>query len=163
MLRVLAAAAAPLLLVACGGSPSRPAGQAAQRALVASTWHRYVQCVRDHGVAGMPDPSVDDRGRVTFPPDAPRVPDDVVQQCSPILDALPPQPAARVEVATRIEFAQCMRQQGIGDFPDPDSQGRFHLPPSMDQGGGLKSSPRWPQVQAAMDGPCRRYDPSGGI
>jgi hypothetical protein len=66
-------------------------------------------------------------------------------------------------VATRIRFAQCMRQQGITDFPDPDEQGRFNLPPSLAQGGNLKSSPRWPQVQQAMDGPCHQYDPSGHI
>ena len=68
-----------------------------------------------------------------------------------------------MNVALRTRFAQCMRQQGITDFPDPDARGRFHLPPSLDQGGNLKASPRWAQVQAAMDGPCKRYDPSGGV
>jgi len=62
-----------------------------------------------------------------------------------------------------LKFARCMRDQGITDFPDPDQQGRFVLPPSLDQGGTLKSSARWPQVQAAMDGPCRQYNPSGHI
>jgi hypothetical protein len=72
-------------------------------------------------------------------------------------------PAPTPDVAMRIRFAQCMRQQGIADFPDPDPQGRFQLPQSLAQDGTLKSSPRWPQVQQAMDGPCRRYDPSGHI
>jgi hypothetical protein len=72
-------------------------------------------------------------------------------------------PPATPDVAMRIRFAECMRQQGISDFPDPDQQGRFQLPPSLAQGGNLKSSPRWPQVQEAMDGPCHRYDPSGHI
>jgi hypothetical protein len=57
------------------------------------------------------------------------------------------------------QFAQCMRGHGIQDWPDPDAQGRFHLPSSL-QG---KSSPRWPQIQAAWNGPCKRYDPSGSI
>jgi hypothetical protein len=77
--------------------------------------------------------------------------------------ARPHPSAAPVGVAARVRFAQCMRAQGISDFPDPDTQGRFQLPPSLDQGGRLKSSPRWPQVQRAMDGPCRQYDPSGHI
>lgn len=84
-------------------------------------------------------------------------------QCGPILDSLPPQPAARVDLAARSRFAQCMRQQGITDFPDADSRGRFVLPPSLDQGGNLKSSARWPQVRAAMDGPCKQYNPSGHL
>jgi hypothetical protein len=158
----LLAAATPLLLIACGGAQGQPAARVSSAA-VASAWHRYAQCVRDHGVSNLPDPAVDDRGRATFAADAPRVPDDVVQQCSSFLDGLPAQPAARVDVSMRIRFAQCMRQQGIGDFPDPDPQGRFQLPPSLDQGGNLKSSPRWPLVQAAMNGPCKQFDPSGHI
>ena len=159
--RALTTAAAVLVLLACGG-PQAHAPRAA-RSAATSAWHRYVQCVRDHGVPDMPEPAIDDRGRASFPSRAPRVPDPVVQQCGPILDSLPPQPAARVDVALRTRFAQCMRQQGITDFPDPDQQGRFVLPPSLDQGGTLKSSARWPQVQAAMDRACRQYNPSGHI
>ena len=159
--RALVTAAAALGLLACGG-PQTHAPTAA-RSAATSAWHPFVQCVRDHGVPNMPEPTIDDRGRASFPSTAPRVPDPVVQQCGPILDSLPPQPAARVDVAMRTRFAQCMRQQGITDFPDPDQQGRFVLPPSLDQGGTLKSSPRWPQIQAAMDGPCRQYNPSGHI
>lgn len=155
------AAAAPLILIACGGSSAQ--GATATRSVATSTWHRYAQCVRDHGVADMPDPTVDDRGRASFPDDSPRVPDPVVQQCGPILDSLPAQPTASVDVAMRARFAQCMRQQGITDFPDPDSRGRFDLPPTLAQGGNLKSSARWPQFQAAMDGPCKQYNPSGHI
>lgn len=158
---ILAIAAALLTLAACGGSPAQP--RAASVTVVAAGWHRYVQCVRDHGVPDEPDPKVDDHGRVTFPDSAPRVPDAVTQACAPALDGIPTQPPAAVDVAARIRFAQCMRQQGITDFPDPDAQGRFHLPPSLDQGGSLKSSARWPQVQAALDGPCKQFDPSGHI
>lgn len=159
--RSLVAVTAPLLVLACGGPQPHP--PAATGSAAASAWHRYAQCVRDHGVTAMPDPTVDDRGHAAFPSDAPRVPDAVTQQCGSILDGLPTQPTTSVDVATRIRFAQCMRQQGIADFPDPDARGRFQLPPSLDQGGNLKSSPRWAQVRAAMDGPCRQYNPSGHI
>lgn len=154
------AAAVALVLTGCGGSAA-PA--TAARSLASSAWHRYAQCVRDHGVPDLPDPTIDDRGRASFPNDSPRVPDPVVQQCGSILDGLPAQPRAGVDVAMRTRFAQCMRQQGITDFPDPDSQGRFDLPPSLAQGGNLKSSARWPQFRAAMDGPCKQYNPSGHI
>src|SRR5215471_4727329 len=156
-------AVAVLVLAACGGSAASPPRTAVPASTISVTWHRYTQCVREHGVPDMPDPTVDDHGHVTFPDSAPRVPDAVIQQCGAILDDLPSQTPAPVDVATRTRFAQCMRQQGIGDFPDPDAQGRFHLPPSLDQGGTLKSSARWPQVRQAMDGPCRQYDPSGRI
>jgi hypothetical protein len=160
--RVTTLAALLVLAAACGGSAARPS-DAASAATISAAWHRYAQCVRDHGLPDEPDPTVDDHGRVTFPHSAPRVPDAVVQQCSANLDGVASQTAAPVDVATRRRFAACMRQQGIADFPDPDAQGRFTLPPSLDQGGNLKSSPRWPQVQRAMDGPCRQYDPSGHI
>jgi hypothetical protein len=161
--RVKIVAALFVLAGACGGSSPPPAATTASFAAVSTAWHRYAQCVRDHGVPDEPDPTVDDHGRVTFPDSAPRLPDAVVQQCASNLDGVPTQPPAAVDVATRTRFAQCMRQQGISDFPDPDSQGRFQLPPSLDQGGNLKSSARWPQVQRAMNGPCKQYDPSGHI
>jgi hypothetical protein len=157
---IVTIAAALLALAACGGSNAAPHAASAQ---LGAAWHRYAQCVRDHGVANEPDPTVDDHGHVTFPNSAPRVPDAVVQACSPDLDGIPTQPPAAVDVAARIRFAQCMRQQGISDFPDPDAQGRFNLPQSLDQGGNLKASARWPQVQAAMNGPCKQLNPSGHI
>jgi hypothetical protein len=58
-------------------------------------------------------------------------------------------------------FAQCMRQHGVEDWPDPDSQGDFHFPPSL--GDNLKTSPRWEQIRTAWHGPFKQYNPSGRI
>ena len=159
-MHIVTIAAALLVLAACGGSNAAPHAASAH---VGAAWHRYAQCVRDHGVPDEPDPTVDDQGHVTFPNSAPRVPDAVAQACSSNLDGIPIQPPTTVDVAARIRFAQCMRQQGISDFPDPDAQGRFNLPQSLAQGGNLKASARWSQVQAAMNGPCKQFNPSGHI
>jgi hypothetical protein len=80
-------AIALFLLAACGGPAAQP--HAAATAQVAAAWHRFAQCVRDHGVPDEPDPTVDDHGRATFPSSAPRVPDAAVQACSSNLDGSP--------------------------------------------------------------------------
>ena len=116
-----------VLIVTAGCSVRGPASSAQSGPGPAQIWHRYAQCVRDHGAPGLPDPVVEDQGRASFRDDAAR--------------------------------AMCIRDHGIQDWPDPDAQGRFHLPSSL-QG---KNSPRWPQIQAAWNGPCKWYDPSGSI
>jgi hypothetical protein len=108
---------------------------------------------------------VDDQGRASFRDDAARAaaqqaPESAMAACASILDRLPA--SARDDHPDPQQmrmFAQCMRDHGIEDWPDPDAQGRFHLPPDL-MG---KGSPRWPQIEAAWDGPCKRFDPSGSI
>jgi hypothetical protein len=51
------------------------------------------------------------------------------------------------------EFSQCMRENGLPDFPDPDAQGRLRGP-----GHEQQDSPRF---RAAMDA-CRGKLPGGG-
>ena len=63
-------------------------------------------------------------------------------------------------VTTMRRFAQCMRQHGIEDWPDPDAQGYFHIPPGLSN---FRSGARWPQIQAAWNGPCKQFNPSGHI
>ena len=148
-------------IAACGASQSSTAPGASP----AQVWHQYAQCVRDHGAQDFPDPVVDDRGRASFRDDAARAaadqaPRSAMAACASTLDRLPA--SARddqPDPQQMRQFAQCMRDHGIQDWPDPDAQGRFHLPSSL-QG---KNSPRWPQIQAAWNGPCMRYDPSGSI
>lgn len=58
------------------------------------------------------------------------------------------------------QFAQCMRDHGISDWPDPDAEGYFHFPPEL---ANFKASPRWPQIRAAWTGPCKRFNPQGHV
>ena len=152
---------AAVSVASCGLSQSRvqPGPSPAQ------IWHQYAQCVRDHGAPDFPDPVVNDQGRASFRDDAARAaaqqaPESAMAACASVLDRLPA--TARddqPDPGQMRQFAQCMRDHGVQDWPDPDAQGRFHLPSSL-QG---KDSSRWPQVQAAWNGPCKRYDPSGSI
>ncbi len=161
-LGMLALAGAGLLLAGCG----QPAQQASLHDAAAPTWHRLAQCARQNGMPDLPDPTIDDQGQAHFPGGMPSPPPSVKQACQAIFDQLPPQVRDRQgagqhpDPAMMRQFAQCMRQQGIDDWPDPDAQGRFHMPPNLDN---VKLSPRWSQIGAAWNGPCARYNPTGSI
>jgi len=158
-------AAALALAVACGpGLQGRPAASstAASSADVAHIWHQFAQCVRDHGDPGFPDPTIDAQGHPNWPSNVQRPSAQGKQACASILDRLThnDEPSSHPDVAMMLRFAQCMRAHGITDWPDPDDQGRFHMPPAL---GNMKAGPRWNQIRAAMSGACRQYNTAGGI
>ena len=141
---------------ACGGPAQQPANQS-----TAAAWHEYVTCVRTHGVPDMPDATIDDQGRADFPASAPQVPGDAVRACGAGVASLPTRSAPAPDVAKLTHFAQCMRAQGIAEWPDPTPDGRFPLTTDLlDQ---WKGGPRWPLIEAAWNGACRQYDPSGQL
>jgi hypothetical protein len=153
------------LLAACGPGQHTPAATSLHDQ-AAPVWHRLVQCARQNGMPDLPDPTIDDQGQAQFPDGLPQPPDTVRQACQAIYDQLPAQVrggtgGATPDVAQLRQFAQCMRRQGITDWPDPDSNGNFPFPPSL--AGNLKTGPRWPQISAAWNGPCKRYNPAGHI
>ncbi len=133
---------------------------------VARVYRQFAQCVRDHGRPDFPDPTVDSQGRPQLPDGVQKPSAEVMNACASILDQLPAsvRPARQQDQhpdpAMMRRFAQCMREQGIDDWPDPDAEGRFHFPPDL---ANLKSSPRWPQIRATWDGPCKKYNTSGHI
>jgi len=160
----LPAAAAAVLLAAC----SAP-GQAQPAAVHGSAdpvqvGHRFVVCARAHGQPDFPEPTWDAQGRPQFP-DGTQISSEVRQACGSILNDLPPQDRERSSTpgndpAMMQRFAACMRAHGIQDWPDPNADGDFPLPPSL--AGSVKGGPRLPQIQAARND-CRQYDPSGHI
>lgn len=156
----LLAAGLAAALAACG--PGQQPQAAAQSANPTHVYHQFAQCIRDHGDPGFADPTVDAQGRPQFPANVQRPSDQAIQACQSILNQLPQnlRPNPPPDPAMMLRLAQCMRAQGITDWPDPDSQGRFTFPPSL---GNLKTSPRFAQIRAAMQGPCKRYDPTGRI
>jgi hypothetical protein len=162
----LAAGTGVCLWVACAACGAGGATSPSLHDQAAPVWHRLVQCARQNGMPDLPDPSIDDQGGAHFPGGEPSPPPSVIQACQAIFDQLP----ARVrggsseptpDVTSLGRFAQCMRDHGITDWPDPDANGDFHFPPSF--GGNMKQSPRWPQIQAAWNGACKRFNPSGHI
>ena len=154
------------LLAACVPGQQAQTHTTSLRDQAAPVWHRLVLCARQNGMPDLPDPTIDDRGQAQFPGGVPKPPAQVQQACQSIYDQLPAQvrggtsgPTPNVNQLR--QFAQCMRRQGITDWPDPNANGDFPLPPSLQ--GNLKQGPRWPQIQAAWNGPCAKYNPTGHI
>jgi hypothetical protein len=140
LLAVLASIAlAALLLGACGSSgptASSPDGTNADNssadnlsANVAKA-EKFSQCMRAHGVGAFPDP--DSSGQLTIDGIAngtslnPNTPSfrQALNECK---DLEPPgfMGSARtpVQQAAALKFAQCMRDNGITNFPDPTPNG----------------------------------------
>ena len=137
-------------LAACGGSSSTPhvaaasspTGHAASAAhsnappSVTQLIHTAAQCLRDHGIPNFPDPVVDTHGQIQYDEQLIKnLPAAVTQRAqlacqsqinaaqSAAANAQPP--ATPQEIAQATRFAQCMRQHGWPNFPDPDAQGSF--------------------------------------
>ena len=64
------------------------------------------------------------------------------------------------DVGSLRRYAQCMRDHGVDDWPDPDGSGTFHLAPTL--WANLKSGPRWPGIETAWQA-CRHHLPTGHI
>ena len=114
-----------------GSGPSSPAADPGQRAL------QFAQCMREHGV-DMPDPDPNNRGQIQLGPpgtDTRKV-QEAAQACrafSPIgnADSGNQTPAQK---EARLKFAQCMREHGVENWPDPSDsqQGPMINGPGMD-------------------------------
>jgi hypothetical protein len=127
-----------VLLVTTGctaGSGSQPKDEATM------AWRAFVVCARANGKPAWPDPVVDtNTGQATFPETPGFNPkaefENVRDACGHELDSLPPQanPLARPvvgpsEMAARLRDAQCMRDNGVPEWPDPGADGYYHSDP----------------------------------
>jgi hypothetical protein len=114
-----------------------------------------VTCYRTHGDPSFPDPVYDPSdGRWHFavsPGSAPASTQQACQHLFPSNDASPPVPQAQFQQLVRL--AECIRQHGVPNWPDPDPDGSFPLPPSI--------NPKDQANQAAWTA-CKRYMPSSG-
>ena len=172
--RLLVPALALALLAGCGlggrhstatASPS-PSMSDAQMLEIG---REYAQCVRDHGVTGFPDPVVA-QGRLAMGPQQdggdpkqalannPAARD----ACESILARLPaaaeghrPPPTAE-EMQKLLQYAQCMRDHGLPEWPDPASDGGFNLPAP------LESEGKSPRVLAGFAACNSLLPPEGG-
>lgn len=141
-------AASGLALTACSGA-ARPNGTPASSSVrdqALPVWREFAACVRSHGVPDVPDPQVDEAGQATWPgrDDAQiqQAAQVVAGACDAILQKLPPQAQPHshdqigaAELATLRRWAQCMRDHGLPDWPDPNADGTFTLPQRIVAGG----------------------------
>ena len=121
---------------------------------------KYAQCMRENGVAEWPDPEVDDNGRVSYnvPDD---IPDSVInaaeEKCREHRPFGPPDGEAadpqRIEQLR--EHSECIRENGIPDFPDPEADGSRRI--DFDKLG--LSGPEDPKFKAAQE-KCQQALPS---
>jgi hypothetical protein len=152
---LLAVAAAALIgvvavVTAGGSSPSDETAPAADQEQA----RKYAQCIRENGVPDFPDP--DPSGRFSdreHDEDDPalRAAQEACRDLAPGGEHENFGDPAFVEQAR--EFAQCMRDNGLPDFPDPDADGRFR-----GRSHELQSDPSF---RAAME-TCRGKLPGGG-
>ena len=150
------------LLSGCGGGGSKgTSGTSTPKASSSNASASLLQlakCVREHGVPNFPDPTQAPDGSWQFPPTAEN--QKLPEACSSIKRNLggqssgPKQPST-AEMGKLRQFAQCMRQHGLSDWPDPQPDGSFALPSRISQGGKAVS-------KTQMDA-CRQYLPSGGF
>jgi hypothetical protein len=111
---------------------------------------RYARCMRQHGVP-MPDPVVNgdsiqygNTDKTAADPDTTNRAEQACNQYAPVLSA---SDVTQKTEAARQE-AQCMREHGVEDFPDPviaNGRPQLQVPQSVHQ------DPQYDQAKAACD------------
>ncbi len=129
-----------------------------------AVWLDYARCVRAHGAPSFPDPQVSSDGKANFGSST-QIKSEASQAqgaCGSILSRLPASargaaPVTAAELHQEVLFAQCMRQHGLAQWPDPKPDGTFPLSGTPYAAEG-KTGPVLAGMQA-----CRQYDSSGSI
>jgi hypothetical protein len=165
---VLAAAA---FLAGCSGSPG--SADAATPSVTASADARLVEalravsrCMRSHGHPDFPDATEQPDGRWNWPPSLNGVfrsttaCEQVVVQAKTLMGGSDPQKVDAASMAQLRRYAQCMRERGVTDWPDPGPSGTFKLPQRLRPAPG---EPKEVARFAAQDRACRRFAPADGI
>jgi hypothetical protein len=143
-------AAVTLLAAACGSSSNEAAPSGDRDQAIA-----YAQCMRDNGATDFPDPDAEGRfrGLGHEQQDDPRfrAAQEACRDLAPGGEHENVGDPAFVEQMR--EFSECMRENGLPDFPDPDAQGRL-------RGSGHEQQDN-PTYRAAIQS-CRDKLPGGG-
>jgi hypothetical protein len=132
--RVIGVAAVLFLLAGCSEDPSATptatpsAGKTDQK----SAYLQFAQCMRQNGQPNFPDPIKDDNGDWGFPasvgkPVAPAACEAAYRQMRSVNESIAEQ-GSRVDMTKLRDFAKCMREHGLSDWPDPTPDGLFPLP-----------------------------------
>jgi hypothetical protein len=157
VLLAASAAALALTVAGCGGSgdsKSSSSGSNANSTLEQAV--KYAQCMRENGVTNFPDPDKDGRimigaGVDNKSPQAKKAQQACKSQEPPGLLADSAQTAQAQN--EWLKFAQCMRKNGVPNFPDPQD-GRLLVPRD-------KINTNSPQFKKALNA-CRSVSVGGG-
>jgi hypothetical protein len=122
-----------LLAAGCSGGGRSAGPSASPSANIHASALEYAKCLRANGYPDFPDPIQDEQGGWTFPESAPNVKPDP-EVCLPLgrnlkdLIRADQEKVTAAQMAQRREFAKCMRENGLPNFPDPDAEGQFTWP-----------------------------------
>lgn len=135
------------------GSSGAPSGTGTNVRRGPNTALQFSQCMRANGVPNFPDPGP--RGYQITPGSGinPRSPANqtAFNACEKYLPQSGYSPAVPASVRQEeIELANCMRANGVQDFPDPDANGNIQFPIDSP----IAQSPAF---QRAQNGPCKKY------
>ena len=155
--------AAGVLLAGCGGSSANNSSNSSGATGSSNTsqfqkqFVNFATCMRSHGVPDYPDPQFTSSGGVQISPGQANTNSPAFKSAQSHCHQLLPnggQPAGigGAHAKTQeVKFADCMRESGVPNFPDPSHDGAFDLPPGL--------NPQAPQFTKAMSA-CKRVQPS---
>lgn len=144
--RPLAALAVAALIAGCGNAPDETTTATSTQTSVASPDKavQFAECMRKHGSADFPDPGGSDQAFAEGIERAAKnsaVFDKALDACK---DLRPPGLLGAKRTAKQqdagLKFAQCIRDNGVKDFPDPvdgEPLVNTYLIPSTDKPGGM--------------------------
>jgi hypothetical protein len=119
---------------------------------------QFAACMREEGV-DMPDPEVDAEGKTAIRIDGGANLDKqkveaAMEKCRPFLpDGGKPKQMSAEDLEKMRQHAQCMRENGVPDFPDPDPEGGFAI--QFDKNNREA-------MERAME-KCRQFMPGGEV
>ena len=165
-LAAVALAAVALLLAGCsdepGGATTSSPTSTASRAEQGAAMLAVSRCMRSHGYPNFPDPVQGASGDWDWPPSTDRM--QATGECEQLLRQAKAadrrNDRQKVDAATLAKlrrYAQCMREHGLPDWPDPNGAGAFKLPPR------LQSSKAAGSLLEQPDRQCHQFAPVSGI
>lgn len=109
---------------------------------------QHAQCMRTNGVPSFPDGPLTSQSAINLQSPAFRSASNACRKYLHASGHSPPVPASvrREEIA----FANCMRANGVPNFPDPGANGAIQFPLGS-------PTPQAPAFQQAQNGPCKKY------
>jgi hypothetical protein len=151
---IAAAVGVAVLAAGCSGSPTSEVARVGSRATQTSassnastaSSHQngaaFSRCMRSHGVPNFPDPT----GGGEVPKVSLQqvgVSNSQLQSAQQACKSLWPTVSAIQQQQVRaqaLRFSRCMRNHGISEFPDPDTNGGIRIPDSIENSPGLQAA-----------------------
>jgi hypothetical protein len=133
-------AAAGLVAAGCGGSDEGGGGGGSEASADSDPAVAYAECMRENGVPEFPDPvngQLQLQAGSGLDPDSPEFKraQEACQDLAPAGAEAGGGPDADLQ-AQVLDYAKCIRENGVPEFPDPDFSGGgvvMQLPPGVDE------------------------------